>query len=65
MLDPDDGDAAAAQFENDVDEFASLGVATPGQLKTQKYDPPKARAKGVMVKDVAELVAALKNKGLV
>ena len=49
----------------DVIEFASLGVATPGQLKTQKYDPPKARAKGVMVKDVAELVAALKNKGLV
>ena len=49
----------------DVIEFATLGIAVAGQLKTQHYAPPKARAKGVMVKDVAELVAALKNKGLV
>jgi electron transfer flavoprotein beta subunit len=26
--------------------------------------PPAKRSKGVMVKDAAELVAALKNKGL-
>jgi hypothetical protein len=28
-------------------------------------EAPKARSKGVMVKDVAELVDALKKKGLV
>ncbi len=49
----------------DVVEFASLNVATPGQLTATHYEPPKARAKGVMVKDVAELISALKNKGLV
>lgn len=49
----------------DVVEFASLGIADTGQLKTTHYEPPKARAKGVMVKDVAELIVALKNKGLV
>ncbi len=45
--------------------IASLGVDTAPQFKTTKYEPPAARSKGVMVKDVAELVAALKQKGLV
>jgi electron transfer flavoprotein beta subunit len=45
--------------------IASLGVDTAPQFKTLKYEPPASRSKGVMVKDVAELVAALKQKGLV
>src|ERR1700743_1319271 len=42
--------------------IASLGVDTAPQFKTTKYEPPAARSKGVMVKDVGELVAALKQK---
>lgn len=49
----------------DVLPIADLGVGTESQFKTLKYDPPAGRQKGVMVKDVAELVAALKQKGLV
>ena len=45
--------------------FADLGVESGDHLKTTKYEPPAKRSKGVMVKDVAELVAALKAKGLV
>jgi electron transfer flavoprotein beta subunit len=45
--------------------IASLGVDTASQFKTTKYEPPAARSKGIVVKDVAELVAALKQKGLV
>ena len=45
--------------------IADVGVDTAAQFKTLKYDPPASRQKGVMVKDVAELVAALKQKGLV
>jgi electron transfer flavoprotein alpha/beta subunit len=40
------------------------GMTTP-VLKTVKYEPPPQRQKGVMVKDAAELVAALRQKGLV
>jgi electron transfer flavoprotein beta subunit len=46
-------------------EFASLGVESGDHLKTTHYAPPAKRSKGVMVKDVAELVSALKAKGLV
>ena len=46
-------------------ELASLGVASGDHLQTLHYAPPPRHGKGVMVKDVAELVAALKNKGLV
>jgi electron transfer flavoprotein beta subunit len=49
----------------DTVAIASLDVDTTPQFKTQKYEPPAARSKGIMVKDVAELVAALKQKGLV
>jgi electron transfer flavoprotein beta subunit len=45
--------------------IADLGVDTASQFRTVKYDPPAARSKGVMVKDVNELVAALKQKGLI
>jgi electron transfer flavoprotein beta subunit len=46
-------------------EFASLGVESGDHLKTTHYAAPAKRSKGVMVKDVAELVAALKTKGLI
>ena len=45
-------------------EFASLGVESHDHLKTTHYAAPAKRGKGVMVKDAAELVAALKQKGL-
>ena len=45
--------------------IGDLGVDTTPQFKTVKYEPPAARQKGVMVKDVAELVDALKKKGLI
>lgn len=44
--------------------FADLGVDTGDTLKPTHYAPPPKRGKGVMVKDAAELVAALKAKGL-
>jgi electron transfer flavoprotein beta subunit len=49
----------------DTIAIADLGVDKATQFKTVKYEPPATRQKGVMVKDVAELVAALKQKGLV
>ena len=45
-------------------DFASLGVESGDHLKTTHYAPPPKRSRGVMVKDAAELVAALKTKGL-
>ena len=44
--------------------LADLGVESGDFLKTTHYAPPSKRSKGVMVKDAAELVAALKQKGL-
>ncbi|QOW21666.1 electron transfer flavoprotein subunit beta/FixA family protein [Novilysobacter avium] len=44
--------------------FAEMGVESGNLLKTTHYAPPAKRSKGVMVKDAAELVAALKSKGL-
>jgi len=49
----------------DVVELASLGVDAASQLKVVRLEPPPQRKKGVMVKDAAELVAALRQKGLV
>ena len=46
-------------------DFAALGVESGDHLKTTHYAPPPKRSRGVMVKDAAELVAALKNKGLI
>jgi electron transfer flavoprotein beta subunit len=45
--------------------IADLGVDIAPQFKTLKFEPPAGRTKGVMVKDVAELVAALRQKGLI
>ncbi|MFL6549592.1 MAG: electron transfer flavoprotein subunit beta/FixA family protein [Povalibacter sp.] len=44
---------------------SDLGVDTTQQFKTVKFEPPAGRTKGVMVKDVSELVAALRQKGLI
>ena len=49
----------------DVTSFEALGVTVGQYLKTVKTEPPAQRQKGVMVKDVAELVGALKKKGLI
>ena len=44
--------------------FNELGVDVGDTLKTLSHAAPPKRGKGVMVKDAAELVAALKQKGL-
>ena len=44
--------------------FADLAVDTGHALKATHYAAPVKRSRGVMVKDAAELVAALKQKGL-
>jgi electron transfer flavoprotein beta subunit len=49
----------------DVKDLAAVGVAAEVGLKAVKFEPPPQRSKGVMVKDVAELVDALRNKGLI
>ena len=49
----------------DVTDLAALGVDATAALKVLKFEPPPQRQKGVMVKDAAELVAALRQKGLV
>jgi electron transfer flavoprotein beta subunit len=46
-------------------DLASLGVEAKERIKALKYEPPAARTKGIMVKTADELVAALKQKGLV
>jgi len=44
---------------------ADFGVADAPAFTVVKVEPPPQRQKGIMVKDVAELVDALKKKGLV
>ena len=48
----------------DVMTFASLGIEPRPQVKPVRFEPPPQRQKGVRVKDAAELVAVLKQKGL-
>lgn len=48
----------------DTFTLEALGVAPRRQLKLVKFEPPPQRQKGIRVKDPAELVAALKKKGL-
>ena len=54
----------AKKKQLDTIAIADLGVDAGAQFKTLKYEPPASRQKGVIVKDVGELVAALKQKGL-
>jgi electron transfer flavoprotein beta subunit len=49
----------------DVTSLEALGVSAGILLKTVKTDPPAQRQKGILVKDVPELVEALKKKGLI
>ena len=44
---------------------ADYGVVEGATFETVKVDPPPSRQKGIIVKDVAELVGVLKQKGLV
>jgi electron transfer flavoprotein beta subunit len=45
--------------------LSALGVEQKQRLKLVKFEPPPQRQKGVRVKDAAELVEALRKKGLV
>jgi electron transfer flavoprotein beta subunit len=49
----------------EVTDLAALGVSAEEHFKVLKWEPPAQRQKGVIVKDAAELVAALKQKGLI
>jgi electron transfer flavoprotein beta subunit len=44
--------------------FEELSVAAAPPLEELSFEPPAERQKGVMVDDVAGLIAALKDKGL-
>jgi electron transfer flavoprotein beta subunit len=43
----------------------SLGVEPARRLKAVRFEPPPQRQKGIVVKDAAELIAALKKRGVV
>jgi electron transfer flavoprotein beta subunit len=45
--------------------LSALGVEQKQRLKLVKFEPPPQRQKGIRVKDAAELVEALRKKGLV
>jgi electron transfer flavoprotein beta subunit len=49
----------------DILSFADLGIASSNAFKILKYEPPSGRQKGIKVKDVPELVAALRQKGVI
>jgi electron transfer flavoprotein beta subunit len=49
----------------DITTLEALGISAGRFLTTVKTEPPAQRQKGVMVKDVAELVDVLKKKGLI
>ncbi|HXR20646.1 MAG TPA: electron transfer flavoprotein subunit beta/FixA family protein [Steroidobacteraceae bacterium] len=49
----------------EVTTLAQLGVeSAPGTLRSVKFTPPPVRSRGIMVKDVTELVGALKQRGV-
>lgn len=49
----------------EVIALADLGVVAENDLQVTHHAPPPVRAKGIMVEDTAQLVAELKNRGLV
>ena len=49
----------------DTIPVGDLDVEAAPAIKTVAYEPPAERQKGIMVDDVAGLVAALKDKGLI
>ncbi len=48
----------------EVTTLADLGISPTAQFKVAKVSPPPAREKGVLVKDASELIAKLKQKGV-
>jgi len=48
----------------DIIAFGDLGATISNGARTLSYAPPSIRQKGVMVKDVTELVTALKQRGV-
>ena len=48
-----------------VTELAALGVTVSPQFKVLKTEAPPQRARGIMVKDVPELLAELRKRGVV
>ncbi len=49
----------------DVVTLDDLGVTPQNELILSNFTPPPERAKGILVEDTAQLVAELKNRGLV
>jgi electron transfer flavoprotein beta subunit len=49
----------------EVIDYAALGLTTSVQLKVLKTEAPSQRSRGIIVKDAAELLAALRQRGLV
>jgi electron transfer flavoprotein beta subunit len=49
----------------DIKSLADFGVTEGAAFTTVRIEPPPTRQKGIMVKDVAELVGALQKRGLV
>jgi electron transfer flavoprotein beta subunit len=49
----------------DMLSLADVGITDGGAFKMVKVEPPPQRQKGIMVKDVGELIAAMKQKGLI
>jgi electron transfer flavoprotein beta subunit len=45
--------------------WADLGLEPQRRLNVLRFEPPPPRQKGIRVKDVTELVAVLRQKGLV
>jgi electron transfer flavoprotein beta subunit len=45
-------------------DLQQLGIDGTPRLRPLRFEPPAQRQKGIRVKDVAELVALLKAKGL-
>ena len=45
-------------------KLESLGIDVTARVKVVKYDPPAQRQKGAMVANAAELVAALRSRGV-
>ena len=46
-------------------KLEALGVDATSRVKVVQYDPPAQRQKGAMVATAAELVAALRNRGVI
>jgi len=49
----------------EVIDYAALGLTSSVHLKVLKTEAPSQRSRGVIVKDTAELLAALRQRGLV